>query len=180
MLFQLFLTFLQIGLVSFGGGYAMIPVIQFEVEQHQWLTLDEFHHVIALAGTSPGPIATNSATLIGYETAGIPGAILATLGMVLPSLVVIILVATFLFRWHSHQWFKSSFYGIKPVVTGFIIYAALHFGQSTFGTVQTGVTWRQVATLLIAGGAFMAIVKYKLHPIIVIVGAGILGIVFFL
>ncbi|CAH1201912.1 hypothetical protein PAECIP111891_01853 [Paenibacillus allorhizoplanae] len=180
MLLQLFLAFLKIGLVSFGGGYAMIPVIQLEVERHQWLTLDEFQHVIALSGTSPGPIATNSATLIGYETAGIPGAILATLGMVLPSLVVIILAAAFLFRWHSHPWFKSSFYGLKPVVTGFIVYAALHFGQSSFGSVETGVSWKQVATLLIAGGAFMAIVKYKVHPFVVIVGAGVLGIAFFL
>jgi chromate transporter len=65
-------------------------------------------------------------------------------------------------------------------VTGFIVYAALHFGQSSFGTVETGVSWKHVATLLIAGGAFMAIVKYKVHPFVVIVGAGVLGIAFFL
>jgi chromate transporter len=180
MLFSLFLTFLKIGLVSFGGGYAMIPVIQLEVERHQWLTTVEFNHVISLAGTSPGPIATNSATLIGYETAGVAGAITATLGMVLPSLIVIIVMAAFLYRWHDHRWFKSSFYGLKPVVTGFIIYAALHFGLSTFEPAQTGVTWKQVATLLIAAGAFIAIVKYKMHPLIVIVLAGVMGIVFFM
>ncbi|OAS15269.1 chromate transporter [Paenibacillus oryzisoli] len=89
-------------------------------------------------------------------------------------------MAVFLFRWHANPWFTSSFYGIKPVVTGFIIYAALHFGQSTFGTVEVGVTWKQIATLLIAAGAFVAIVTYKLHPIGVIVGAGVMGIVFFL
>ncbi|MDR6549264.1 chromate transporter [Paenibacillus qinlingensis] len=180
MLLHLFLTFFQIGLLSFGGGYAILPVIQLEVERHQWMTVDEFYHVIALAGSSPGPIATNTATLTGYETAGVPGAIVATLGMVLPSLIVIILVAAFLFRWHSHPWFQSSFYGLKPVVTGFIVYAALHFGMTSFGSVHTGVSWRQVATLFIAGGAFLAIVKYKLHPLLVIVCAGMLGIVFFL
>ncbi|OCT12338.1 chromate transporter [Paenibacillus pectinilyticus] len=180
MLISLFLTFLKIGLVSFGGGYAMIPVIQRQVEKPQWLTSDEFNHVISLAGTSPGPIATNCATLIGYESAGIPGAIMATLGMVLPSLILIITLAAFLFRWHSKTWFQSSFYGLKPVVTGFIIYAALHFGLSSFENVQRGITWRQVATLLITIGAFLGIVKYKLHPFLIIVFAGMVGIVFFL
>lgn len=180
MLIDLFVTFLKIGLMSFGGGYAMIPVIQQQVEKHHWLTDEQFTHVISLAGTSPGPIATNCATLIGYEAAGIPGAIMATLGMVLPSLILLIALSAFLYKWHSKRWFQSSFYGLKPVVTGFIIYAALHFGLSSFGSVHTGITWRQVATILIALGAFIGIVRYKLHPFLVLICAGILGIVFFL
>lgn len=179
MLVSLFITFFKIGIISFGGGYAMMPVIQREVERHQWLTSDDFNNVISLAGTGPGPIATNSATLIGFHTAGVPGAIAATLGMVLPSLILIIALAAFLYKWHANKWFKSSFYGLKPVVTGFIIFAAIHFGWSGLGPVKYQISWDQIATVLIAVGAFLAIIKYKLHPFMVIVFAGVMGIVFF-
>ncbi|OPH60694.1 chromate transporter [Paenibacillus ferrarius] len=179
MLFSLFFTFFKIGLISFGGGYAMMPVIQREVVKHDWLTADAFNQVITLAGTGPGPIATNSATLVGLQTAGVPGAIAATFGMVLPSLLLIILLAAFLYKWHSNKWFKSSFYGLKPVVTGLIIFAAIHFGLGGLGVDKFQVSWDRIASVLITVGAFFAIIKYKLHPFFVIVSAGIMGIVFF-
>ncbi|SDO11677.1 chromate transporter [Paenibacillus sp. yr247] len=179
MLLSLFITFFKIGFISFGGGYAMMPVIQREVDKHQWLSPDDFNHMISLAGTGPGPIATNCATLIGFQTAGVPGAIVATLGMVLPSLILIILLAACLYRWHTNKWFKSSFYGLKPVVTGFIIFAAIHFGWTGWGTEKFHISWNQIATLLITVGAFLGIIKYKLHPFMIIVSAGIMGIVFF-
>ncbi|MBP1962199.1 chromate transporter [Paenibacillus aceris] len=179
MLLDLFLTFFKIGFISFGGGYAMMPIIQHEVSRNQWLSAEDFNQVVSLAGTGPGPIATNCATLIGFETAGIPGAIMATLGMVLPSLLLIILLAAFLYKWHNNKWFKSSFYGLKPVVTGLIFFAAIHFGMAGWGEAKLPVTWQQIATILITVGAFVGIVKYKLHPFIIIVGAGIMGIVFF-
>ncbi|MEW9700477.1 chromate transporter [Paenibacillus sp. SI8] len=177
MLWSLFITFFKIGFISFGGGYAMIPVIQHEVELHQWLQTDRFNHVVALAGTGPGPIATNCATLIGFEIAGIPGALLATFGMVLPSLLLIIVLAAFLYKWHTNKWFKSSFYGLRPVVTGFILFAAVHYGWP--GSINLMFTWHHAANLAIALVVVVAIVKYKLHPLIVIVGAGMMGIVFF-
>ncbi|TXK83720.1 chromate transporter [Paenibacillus sp. N3.4] len=179
MLFSLFLTFLKIGFISFGGGYAMIPVIQREVDIHQWMSADDFNEIVTLAGTGPGPIATNCATLIGLQTSGVTGAIAATLGMVLPSLLLIILLAAFLYKWHSNKWFKSSFYGLKPIVTGFIIFAAIHFGWSGLGDVGFHISWHQIAMILIAVGAFTSIIKYKLHPFFVIVLAGGMGIVFF-
>jgi chromate transporter len=179
MLLSLFITFFKIGLISFGGGYAMMPVIQHEVERHQWLSSVDFNHVVSLAGTGPGPIATNCATLVGFQTAGVPGAIAATLGMVLPSLILIILLAAFLYKWHSNKWFKSSFYGLKPVVTGFIIFAAIHFGWAGWGSEKFQISWDQIATVLITAGAFLGIIKYKLHPFMIIVFAGIMGIVFF-
>jgi chromate transporter len=177
LLWSLFVTFLKIGFVSFGGGYAMIPIIQNEVELHQWLLPEQFNHAVALAGTGPGPIATNCATLIGFETAGVPGAIAATLGMVLPSLLLIILFAAFLYKWHNNKWFKSSFYGLRPVVTGFIVFAAIHFGWSV--SDKAIFSWHQAAMMIITIGVVVGIVKYKLHPLAVIVLAGAMGIVFF-
>jgi chromate transporter len=179
VLFSLFLTFFKIGFISFGGGYAMMPIIQHEVSKNNWLTDEAFNQVVSLAGSGPGPIATNCATLIGFQTAGVMGAIAATLGMVLPSLLLIIVLAAFLYKWHTNKWFKSSFYGLKPVVTGLIIFAAIHFGMAGWGEAKLPITWQQIATILISIGAFVGIVKYKLHPFIIIVGAGIMGIVFF-
>ncbi|GGA17652.1 chromate transporter [Paenibacillus marchantiophytorum] len=179
MLLSLFVTFFKIGLVSFGGGYAMMPVIQREVVEQNWLSAEAFNQVITLAGTGPGPIATNSATLVGLQIAGVPGAIAATFGMVLPSLLLIILLAAFLYKWHTNKWFKSSFYGLKPVVTGFIIFAAIHFGLAGWGTADLQISWDRIATVLITVGAFFGIIKFKLHPFLVIVSSGLMGIVFF-
>ncbi|MFC5447860.1 chromate transporter [Paenibacillus aestuarii] len=177
VLWSLFLTFLKIGFISFGGGYAMIPIIQHEVETHQWMQPEQFNHAVALAGTGPGPIATNCATLIGYQTAGVLGAIIATLGMVLPSLLLIIFLSAVLYKWHNHRWFKSTFYGLRPVVTGLIIYAAIRLGWS--GSDSVHFSWHQAAMILITFGVAVGIIKYKLHPFIVILFAGIMGIVFF-
>ncbi|MBD0380861.1 chromate transporter [Paenibacillus sedimenti] len=177
LLWNLFITFLKIGFISFGGGYAMIPIIQHEVELHQWLLPAQFNHAVTLAGTGPGPIATNCATLIGFETAGIPGAIAATLGMVLPSLLLIILLAAFMYKWHHNKWFKSSFYGLRPVVTGLIIFAAIHFGWPS--GAEDIFSWHQAAMVLITIGVVVGVVKYKLHPFTVILLSGVMGIVFF-
>jgi len=177
LLWQLFLSFLKIGFSSFGGGYAVIPMIQYESSRYGWLTDTQFQSTVSLAGMSPGPIATNSATLIGYETAGLTGAIVATTGIVLPSLVVVIVIAAFFYRIHSNMWVKSSFYGLRPIITGLIAYAAIHFGLSNHAEVA--MSWTTLATLLIGVAAFWAIVKYKLHPLMVIAGSAIIGIVLF-
>ncbi|MBB3111012.1 chromate transporter [Paenibacillus phyllosphaerae] len=174
---QLFLAFLKIGLLSFGGGYAVIPMIQYESERYGWLPGEEFQRLVALAGMSPGPVATNSATLIGYEAGGLLGAIVATAGIVLPSLVIVIVIAAFFYRMNANIWVKSSFYGLRPIITGLIVYAAIHFGLSNHS--DTIYHWSTFATLLIGVLAFLAIVKYKLHPFGVIAGAAILGIVLF-
>ena len=129
-LLALFWTFLLIGAVSFGGGYAMIPVIEAEVSKHGWMTTQEFTDVIAVAGMSPGPIATNSAIFVGYHTASLPGAVAATIGMVLPSLAIILIIASFFFKFHQLPIVQSAFYGLRPIITGLIIYSAIHFALS--------------------------------------------------
>ena len=177
MLLELFVTFLKIGFVSFGGGYAVIPLIQYEVSTNGWLTNGQFQEAVSLAGMAPGPIAANSATLIGYKTAGFAGALVSTLGMILPSLVVVILLATFFFRLQHYKWLKSSFYGLRPIITGLIIYAAIHFGFLSGD--ETGLSWSMAATLLICAGSLYVMLKYKLHPFAVIMAAGAAGIILF-
>lgn len=173
----MFFTFLKIGLVSFGGGYAVIPMIQYEVSASGWLTAAELQEAVALASMAPGSIATNMATLIGYKTAGPLGALTSTLGMILPSLVIIILLAALFFRIQHLKWVKSSFYGLRPIVTGLIIYAAIHFGIPS--GQDTGISWQTIGTLLICGAGIWLLLKYKLHPLMLIVAAGAAGIVLF-
>lgn len=155
----------------------MIPLIRHEVLLHGWMEERQFTDTVALAGMAPGPIATNSATLIGYEAAGVPGAILSTLGMVLPSLAIIVLIAAFFFRMQQRQWVKATFYGLKPVVTGMIVYAAIHF--SLPGNGGDWMSWHTVGMLIILAVCLGALIKYRLHPLAVIVLSGVLGIAFF-
>ncbi|WP_442603933.1 chromate transporter [Paenibacillus sp. KN14-4R] len=177
MIFDLFTTFFKIGLLSFGGGYAMLSVIEHEVEWNQWMSPERFTDIIGLAGMAPGSIATNSATLVGYETAGVLGAVSSTLGMVLPSLLLIIVMAAFFYKIHHKQWVKSTFYGLKPVVTGLIIYAAIHFGLTNKQTEW--LTWHNLGSVIILISAVIAIMRYRMHPLPVIVVSGLLGIAFF-
>ncbi|BBH22077.1 chromate transporter [Paenibacillus baekrokdamisoli] len=177
MLWELFVIFLKIGFVSFGGGYAVIPLIQYEIMAKGWLTNVQIQEAISLAGMAPGSIATNSATLIGYKSAGIAGAVMSTLGMVLPSLTVVVVLAIFFFRLQNNKWLKSSFYGLRPIITGLIVYAAIHFGF--LGGDETGFTWTTIAALAICAGSLFAMLKYKLHPFAVILAGGVVGIILF-
>ncbi|MFD1957167.1 chromate transporter [Paenibacillus thailandensis] len=177
MLGELFVVFLKIGLLAFGGGYSVIAMIRHEATARGWLSDADFQNTVSIAGMAPGPVATNSATLVGYETAGIGGAVAATLGIVLPSLLLMIGAAAFLYRIHDSVWVKSSMYGLRPIVTGLILYAAIHFGLT--GNGEPFVSWTTFATLAISGGALLALFKYKLHPLAVIAASGVAGIVLF-
>ncbi|ANA80817.1 Chromate transporter [Paenibacillus vortex V453] len=176
MYWDLFIMFISVGLVSFGGGYAVIPMIQYEVTEKGWLTAAEFQQTVALAGMAPGSIATNAATLIGYETAGYLGAAVSTAGIIIPSLIVVVLLSAFFYRLHDNPWLKSSLYGLRPVTTGLILYAAIHFGLSNEGAA---ITWGIVPTLLISGVCLYLLLKHKLHPLLLLIVAGAAGIVLF-
>jgi chromate transporter len=174
---QLFFSFLKIGFLSFGGGYAVISMIQYDTERYHWLSGSSFQEIVALSGIAPGSIATNCAALIGYHTAGLTGAVAATIGILLPSLSVVILIAAFFFRLYQNFWVKSAFYGLRPVVTGLIAYAALHFGfPDPSGAVLNGAL---LETLLVGAASFVAIVKYHVHPLKVIAASACAGIILF-
>ena len=126
MLWQLFFTFFKIGLFTFGGGYAMIAQIrEIVVEKLGWLNEDELLQIIVVAESTPGPIAINLATYVGYKKRGVPGAVLATLGVVLPSLVIIFLISLFLEAFMQNIYVQYAFVGIKCAVAFLILKAGL-------------------------------------------------------
>jgi chromate transporter len=177
MLLELFLTFMMIGLVSFGGGYAMIPLIEYEVTNRGWLTIQEFTDVIAIAGMSPGPIATNSAIFVGYKTAGLVGAVVSTMGMVIPSLVIIIVIATFFYKMHHNKYVTSAFYGLKPIITGLILYSAIRFAYSN-GVIGEW-SWQTAANFAIFAISLFAMLRLQTHPLTVIMLSGLVGVVLY-
>ncbi|XID90695.1 chromate transporter [Paenibacillaceae bacterium WGS1546] len=175
MLFDLFLTFFMVGLVSFGGGYAMIPLIQQEVlNRHHWMDAAQLSDIVAVAGMSPGPIATNIAIAVGYHQAGTIGAAVASLAMLLPSLALILAAGKLLIRYRNNDLVKSSFFGLRPVVAGMIVYAAIVFAQHSGMTFAfDGLAWSQ---LLIFAGSLFALVYLHKHPISVLLVSGLVGI----
>ncbi len=177
MIWNLLFAFIKIGFLSFGGGYAIIPMIQHEAIQGDWLSEMEFQEVVSIAGMAPGPVATNSATLIGYRVAGMGGAIAATVGMILPSLLIIIVLSIFFYRVRDSKWMKSLFYGLRPVITGLIAFAAIRFGF--MGKGHEFFTWQTYGTLIIVFLALYGLIKNKLHPLTIIIASGIVGVAFF-
>lgn len=125
---RLFLIFLKIGAFTFGGGYAMIPIIEYELsEKRSYVTKDEISDIVAIAESTPGPIAINSATFVGYRGAGVLGAAFATFGVVLPSLVVILVIALFLRQVMDYPVVQYAFFGIRAGVLALIVKAVISF-----------------------------------------------------
>jgi len=174
VLLDLFLTFLKIGAIMFGGGYAMIPILRYEVVvRHHWLSESEFVDLIAIAESTPGPIAINSATYIGYKIGGVLGSALATLGVVIPPFAVILVIAIFLQRFYENFYVRSVLNGIRGVVVGLVISALITVIRGTFKGLGHGAT---IATATIAVAAFIAVELLDVDPIIVIALSALAGL----
>ena len=130
LLLTLFLMFAKIALFNFGGGFAMIPLIASEMDKFQWLTSQEFMDIIAISQMTPGAIAVNTATYVGYSVAGIWGAVVSTIAIPFPSLILVITLYPILDKYKNHPVLKMIFYGLRPVVAGLII-AAVYFVANT-------------------------------------------------
>ncbi|NLZ54655.1 MAG: chromate transporter [Thermoanaerobacteraceae bacterium] len=187
---KLLITFIKIGLFSFGGGYAMIPLIQKEIEANRWLSSSEFVDIIAIAEMTPGPIAVNSATFVGNKAAGFLGGIVATTGVVIPSLALILLVSNYFFKFQKHPLNVMLFYGIRPVITGLIITAAIFVSETTLFKQELSVAVFKdmvsrptqiidIGSIVVMGLTLLALIKFKLHPILTIIGSGVIGIILF-
>lgn len=164
---KLFISFLKIGAFSFGGGYAMLPLIRKEIiDIHGWLTTKEFIDILAVVEMTPGPVAINSATFLGYKVGGILGAVAATTAVVLPSIVIILIIAHFLTRVKDSPYVSWAFTGIRPVVLGLITAASLTVAKDAIIDIKSLV----LMVILFYLTSFK-----KLHPILVIVMAGIVG-----
>ena len=184
---ELFLTFLQVGAVSFGGGYAMISLIREKVLLHGWLTEDELLNMIAVSESTPGPIAVNMATFVGSAQGGILGSLLATLGVVLPSFIIILLIAAVIRNFLKYKGIQAFLSGIRPCVVGLILATAVTLFLSTVVGVTSvnskiSADFRGLAIfgILLAGSLISAkIFKKKPSPILMILISAGLGMLFY-
>ena len=184
---ELFLTFLQIGAFSFGGGYGMISLIREKVLTHGWLTEAELLNMIAVAESTPGPIAVNMATAVGSEQGGILGSLLATIGVVLPSFVIILLIASVMRNLMKYEGVKAFLVGVRPCVTGLILATAITMLMSTLlgfvsisDTVSADVKGIIIFAVLVGMGLFSKrVLKKNPSPILMILISAGLGVVLY-
>ncbi|MBQ9079682.1 MAG: chromate transporter [Clostridia bacterium] len=174
---KLFLTFLKIGAFTFGGGYAMLPLMQNEVAANNWMTPEELVNFIAVSESTPGVLAINAATYIGAEVGGFWGSVCATLGVVVPSFVIILIVARFLMMFSSNKYVLSVMKHLKPAVVGLIGSAVITLGQPVFlpnGFKDINIFALCFSIAVFALMLFLAIKKK--HPILLIGLSAALGI----
>ena len=187
ILLDLFVTFFKLGLFTFGGGYAMIPLLTDEVISHGWLAQQEIMNFIAVAESTPGPIAINMATFIGASQGGILGAMLATIGVVLPSFIIILLIASVVTGLMKFAGVKAFLSGVRPVVIGLI----LATGVGMFITVMLGLehigqkaifNWKALvifAIIFVTNLVYKKIRKKAPSPILLILLSAVLGMIFY-
>lgn len=187
MLLKLFLTFLEIGAVSFGGGYGMISLIREKVLLNGWLSEAEFLSFIAVSESTPGPLAVNMATFIGASQAGSLGALCATLGVVLPSFFIILLIAALIHDLLKYAGVEAFLSGVRPCVVALIFSTAITMGLSTLLGVSTAAdalspAWRGIGILAILAGVRLVWQKLKgkaPSPIGMILLSAVLGALFY-
>ena len=175
---QLFISFLQVGMFSIGGGYAAMPLIQSQVvEQHGWLTMQEFTDLITIAEMTPGPIAVNSATFVGLRIAQIPGAVIATLGCITPSLFIVSLLSYIYRKYKDISLLQNVLACLRPVIVALIFSA----GLSILSTVAFGDSAKSISNVDWIGvcsfaAAFFALRKFKCNPILTMCLCGAAGL----
>lgn len=184
---ELFLTFLKIGAVSFGGGYGMISLIREEVLSFGWLTEEELINFIAVSESTPGPIAVNMATFIGSSQGGILGAFVATLGVVLPSFIIILIIATILKNILKYAGVQATLNGIRPTIIGLILATSIIMLLSLMLSIKTIDStflfdWKSLIVLgilILISIIYRKFTKKNISPIILILYSGLIGIILF-
>ena len=184
IILELFLEFFKIGLFTFGGGFAMIPLVKETVVNKGWLSIDEFTNFIGVCESTPGPIAVNMATYIGSTQAGILGSVFATLGVVLPSFLIILLIASILNNFTKNKYFQSFIKGVKPVIVALIsstgiILLAKAIGYQTLESINLNIeSICCFCVILIVYNIVTLVFKKKMSSILVILLSAVLGIGF--
>lgn len=180
---QLFWSFFQIGLFSIGGGYAALPLIQHQVvDLHPWLNMTQFADIMTISEMTPGPIAINSATFVGIRVAGLPGAIVATLGCVFPSCVIVMLLAYVYYRFRGLNMVQGVLVGLRPAVIAMIASAGISlFLLAIYGqrTLPADVASADIIALLIFAAGFFVLRKWKLSPIWVMLASGAAAVILY-
>lgn len=171
ILVQLFMTFFKIGAFSFGGGYAMLPLLEEEViRNHAWMTSSEFIDIFAISEMTPGPIAVNAATFLGFRVGGVIGSAVATFAVILPSFIVISLIFASLSKFKSSKYVAWIFEGIRPIVIGLILAAGITVAKSSFVDIKS---------VIIALVLFYVVSFKDLNPIFAIIIGGVLGVMLY-
>lgn len=167
---NMFITFVKIGLFSFGGGYAILAMIQQEVVlKNAWLTQQQFVDVVAISQMTPGPIAINAATFIGYQKGGIFGSLLCTFGVILPSLVIMTLLTVSYLRLKQLAWFRNVFAKLRLLSLGLIAAALILIAGSAF---------TDLFTVIVFAVSLLAMARFKLNPFVLLLLAGAAGVIF--
>lgn len=176
---KLFWAFIQVGLFSIGGGYAALPLIQNQVvDTYGWLNMGEFADIITISQMTPGPIAINTATFVGTRIGGVWGAIVATLGSVLPSFIIVLTLAILYKKYKNIKYVQGILYSLQPAVIGLIASAGLT--MVVYALWNGGTVIFNIKSIDFIGFAIMAICvflsrRFKMSPILLILGAGIVG-----
>lgn len=171
LILSLYLSFFKIGVFAYGGGYVMLPLIEKEIIRSQdWLTIYQFIDIVALAEMTPGPIAINAATFVGYRVAGAPGAAVATLGVITPSIILVLLVARVLQKFSHHPKIQALFGGLRPAVIALILSAVVFVGKTAFTDAKS---------IFIGLVIFLLLAFNKVHPIGAIGIAALMGVVLY-
>lgn len=181
LFFQLFYTFFKIGLFGFGGGYAMLSMIQAEVvTRYGWLSSQEFTDIVAISQMTPGPIGINSATYVGFTaTSSVWGAVVATVAVVLPSFILMLTISKFFLKYQKHSSVEAVFSGLRPAVVGLLASAALVLmNTENFGS-PTEDTYTFVTSCMLFLVAFIGTRRYRLNPIGMIITCGIAGLLLY-
>ena len=165
---QLFFVFARIGLFGFGGGIAMLPMIYQGAKTFGFMSAEEFSNLVAISQVTPGPVAVNAATYVGYHCAGVPGAMAATVGVAFPSFVLIMLVCYFISKFKESTFVEGAFTGIRPVTAGLVGAAVVFMAQSLGNQIDYVSIGIIVGTVILVG-------KIKLSPIPIMIGAGLIG-----
>ena len=180
---QLFWSFFQIGLFSIGGGYAAMPLIQNQVvDIHPWLTMTQFADIMTIAEMTPGPIAINSATFVGIQVAGLPGAIVSTIGCVFPSCVIVLSLAYVYYRFRGLSIVQGILAGLRPAVISMIASAGISllilavYGQRSLPEDLSTINLIAAGIFLVG---FLVLRKWKLNPLWIMAGSGIAGILLY-
>lgn len=182
---EIYFTFFKIGLFTIGGGLSAIPLLQSVAVGNNWLTQSAFADMIAVSQSTPGPIGINMATYVGFDRLGILGSIIATLGMVSPSIIVITLISKFLTHFNEHKIVQGLLSGIRPVVIGIIFSAAYNIALIAMFNLEAYNLTKQLKDLIdiktfILFVLFMIATTYiKKHPILFVIASGFIGIIIF-
>ncbi|MGN0335761.1 MAG: chromate transporter [Lachnospiraceae bacterium] len=179
---ELFLTFFKIGAFTFGGGYAMLPLIQEEALSRGWLDAETLINFIAVSESTPGPLAVNLSTYIGWETAGFFGALCGTLGIAFPAFLIILIIAKGFEKFRKNFVVRGCLTGLRPAAVGLIGSAAISVGHTVFFPNGFSADKWMSANFLFSLGIFFAalfLLNKKTHPILIILGSAIVGILLF-